>query len=111
MDRGAWQATIHEVTESDMTERLSMHISGQDSLFPPKEGSLSSLYLPSMGDIPPTSSECPAHPSPALGHTSELDHRCTGPRPGGKRETKAVMQVLGAGRGRVPRREADDVSL
>ena len=54
MDTGAWKATIHQVTESDMTERLSMHISGQDSLFPLKEGRVSSLYLPSMGDIPPT---------------------------------------------------------
>ena len=25
MDRGAWQATIHVVTESDMTEQLSKH--------------------------------------------------------------------------------------
>ena len=25
MDRGAWQATVHSVTESDMTEQLSMH--------------------------------------------------------------------------------------
>ena len=24
-DRGAWRATVHDVTESDMTERLSMH--------------------------------------------------------------------------------------
>ena len=56
MDTGAWKATIHQVTESDMTERLSMHISGQDSLFPLKEGRVSSLYLPSMGDIPPASS-------------------------------------------------------
>ena len=82
-------------SQSHTTERLSMHISGQHSLFPPKEGSLSSLYFPSMGDIPPTSSECPAYPSPALGCTSELDHRCIGPRPGGKGETEAVMQVLG----------------
>ena len=26
MDRGAWQVIIHEVAESDMTERLSTHI-------------------------------------------------------------------------------------
>jgi len=25
MDRGAWQATIHGLAESDMTEQLSMH--------------------------------------------------------------------------------------
>ena len=25
MDRGGWQATVHAVTESDMTEQLSMH--------------------------------------------------------------------------------------
>ena len=26
MDRGAWQATVHEVGKSDKTERLSMHV-------------------------------------------------------------------------------------
>ena len=26
MDRGAWQATVHRVTESDMTERTHTHI-------------------------------------------------------------------------------------
>ena len=25
MDRGAWRATVHVVTESDVTERLSTH--------------------------------------------------------------------------------------
>ena len=28
MDRGAWQAAAHGVTELDMTERLSTHILG-----------------------------------------------------------------------------------
>ena len=27
MDRGAWQATFHEVAESDMTERLTLLLS------------------------------------------------------------------------------------
>ena len=26
MDRGTWQATVHKVTESDMTERIHTHI-------------------------------------------------------------------------------------
>ena len=25
LDRGTWQATVHEVVESDMTEQLSTH--------------------------------------------------------------------------------------
>ena len=27
MDRGAWQATVHEVTDSDMTESLTLSFS------------------------------------------------------------------------------------
>ena len=27
MDRGAWWATVHEVTKSDMTERLTLSLS------------------------------------------------------------------------------------
>ena len=26
MDRGVWRATVHDVTKSDMTERLSAHM-------------------------------------------------------------------------------------
>ena len=33
MDRGAWQATVHRVTESDRTERLSLLLSRGKTLF------------------------------------------------------------------------------
>ena len=34
MDQGAWQATVHGITESDMTDRLSTHTQGNKwSLF------------------------------------------------------------------------------
>ena len=33
MDRGAWQARVHQVSESDMTEQLSTaHMKGSDGL-------------------------------------------------------------------------------
>ena len=28
MDRGAWRATVHEVTESDMTKQINRHTLG-----------------------------------------------------------------------------------
>ena len=33
MDRGAWQATIHRVAESDTTQRLSTHITQSKVIF------------------------------------------------------------------------------
>ena len=33
-DRGAWRATVHRVTESDMTEMTEHHVSGvEESIF------------------------------------------------------------------------------
>ena len=32
MDRGTWRATVHGVTESDMTEQSSMHNYHQDQV-------------------------------------------------------------------------------
>ena len=35
MDRGTWQASVHGVTESDMTERLTLSLSlGKSSTIP-----------------------------------------------------------------------------
>ena len=46
MDRGAWWATVHGVTESDMTERPTLSLSlGLFSLKLPKEG-ISFLFPP-----------------------------------------------------------------
>ena len=38
MDRGAWQATVHRVAESNMTERLStpMHTLGTSTVHTPQ---------------------------------------------------------------------------
>ena len=33
MDRGVWCATIHGFSESDMTERLTLHFLSQDQWF------------------------------------------------------------------------------
>ena len=42
MDRGAWQATVHGIEESDMTEQTyaTHNLILDETLFPPKE------YLP-----------------------------------------------------------------
>ena len=68
MDRGAWRATVHGVTESDMTEQLTLRAS-QVALVVKSSPA-------SAGDVRDTGSIPGLGRSPGGGHGTPLQYSC-----------------------------------